>query len=141
MRITNPEELLSRTARALAPVAAARAALVFGSHVAGHARAGSDVDIAVLVEAGAASALRKPLLWSLFAALGRELPSERLDVVILNDAPPALALRVLREGRVAFEREPSDLHRFRVHAYARHADFQHVERFIRELSERRRPEA
>jgi predicted nucleotidyltransferase len=111
-------------------VPAARAALLFGSHVRGHARSCSDVDIAVLLDAGSATALRKPLMWALFAALGRELPSERLDVLVLNDAPPKLAFHVLKEGRVAFERDPVDLHRFRVRTYARHADYQFVERFF-----------
>ena len=137
MRISNPEELLSRTARALLPVVSARAALVYGSHIVCHARSGSDVDIAVLVDAAAAMALRKPLLWSLFAALGRELPAQRLDVVILNDAAPRVAFRVLTEGRVAFERDPIDLHRFRMLTYSRHADREVVDRFFREVAERR----
>ena len=124
------DDLLSRTARALLPETAARAALLFGSRLSGRARSGSDVDIAVLLDAAAATALRKPLLWSLFAALGKELPSERLDVLILNDAAPKLAFRVLTEGRIAFERDPVDLHRFRVLTYSRHADHQHVERFF-----------
>lgn len=137
MRISNTEELLSRIERALLPVSAARAALLFGSHVVGHARSSSDVDIAVLVDAASATALRKPLLWSLFAALGRELPAERLDVVVLNDAPPKVAFHVLKEGRVVLERDPVDLHRFRVRTYSRHADHQPIERFFREASERR----
>jgi len=136
MRISSKEELIARTARALLPVVSARAALLFGSHIVGHARAGSDVDIGVLVDAAAATALRKPLLWTLFAALGRELSAERLDVVILNDAPPKVAFRVLSEGRVAFERDPVDLHRFRVLTYSRHADHQPVERLFEEASER-----
>ena len=136
MRISSKEELIARTARALLPVVSARAALLFGSHIVGHARAGSDVDIGVLVDAAAATALRKPLLWTLFAALGRELSAERLDVVILNDAPPKVAFRVLSEGRVAFERDPVDLHRFRVLTYSRHADRQPVERLFEEARER-----
>ena len=133
----DPEELLSRTARALLTVPSVRAALLFGSRLTGRARSVSDVDVAVLLDAGAAKALRKPLLWVLYAALGKELPSHRLDVVVLNDAAPTLAFHVLKEGRVAFERDPVDLHRFRVHAYSRHSDHQYVERFLRAASERR----
>jgi predicted nucleotidyltransferase len=137
MRISNTDELISRIERALRPVSAVRAALLFGSHVVGHARSSSDVDIGVLVDAASATALRKPLLWSLFAALGRELPAERLDVVVLNDAPPKAAFHVLKEGRVVLERDPVDLHRFRVLTYWRHADYQPIERFFREAEERR----
>jgi predicted nucleotidyltransferase len=137
MRISNTEELIARIERSLLPVQAARAALLFGSHAVGHARSSSDVDIAVLVDAASATALRKPLLWSLFAALGRELPAERLDVVVLNDAPSNVAFHVLKEGRVVLERDPVDLHRFRLRTYSRHADYQPVERFFREARERR----
>jgi predicted nucleotidyltransferase len=137
MRISNTEELISRIERALLPVPSVRAALLFGSHVVGHARSGSDVDIGVLVDAAAATALRKPLLWALFAALGRELPAERLDVVVLNDAPSKVSFHVLKEGRVVFEHDPVDLHRFRVLTYSKHADYLPVERFFREASERR----
>jgi predicted nucleotidyltransferase len=137
MRISNTDELLSRLERALLPVPTVRAALLFGAHVVGHARSGSAVDIAVLVDAAAATALRKPLLWSLFAALGRELPAERLHVVVLNDAAPKLAFHVLKEGRVVLERDPVDLHRFRVLTYSRHADHQAVERFFHEADKQR----
>jgi hypothetical protein len=58
-------------------------------------------------------------------------------VVVLNDAPPKVAFHVLKEGRVVLERDPVDLHRFRVLTYSRHADHQPIERFFREASERR----
>lgn len=137
MRISNTDELLSRIERALLPVPGVRAALLFGAHVMGHARSGSAVDIAALVDTASATALRKPLLWSLFAALGRELPAERLNVVVLNDAPPKVAFHVLREGRVVLEHDPVDLHRFRVLTYSRHADYQPVERFFHEAARQR----
>ncbi|HTV23780.1 MAG TPA: nucleotidyltransferase domain-containing protein [Polyangiaceae bacterium] len=133
----DPEDLLARTSRSFLSTPSVRAALLFGSRLTGRARSGSDVDIAVLLDAGAATALRKPVLWVLYAALGKELPSERLDLLILNDAPPKLAWRVLKEGRVAFERDPIDLHRFRVRTYSRHADLQHVERFLLTASQQK----
>jgi hypothetical protein len=48
-----------------------------------------------------------------------------------------VAFHVLKEGRVVLERDPVDLHRFRVRTYSRHADYQSVERFFREAREQR----
>jgi len=129
--------LLQAVRRALVPVAEVQAALVFGSHASGRARTDSDIDVAVLL---APEAARLPALErtrALLAALGRELAADHVDLVVLNEAPPALAFQVLKHGRVAFEREPSALHRFRVRTYARHADFELVERFFRDVTRRR----
>jgi hypothetical protein len=70
-------------------------------------------------------------------ALSGELAADKLDIVVLNHAPPALAFQVLKHGRVALERDPADLLRFRVRVYSAHADYAHVERFFREVTRRR----
>jgi hypothetical protein len=68
----------------------------------------------------------------LIAALALELAADRIDLVVLNEAPPALAFQILKYGRVAFERERTFLHRLRVRVYAQHSDFEPTERFFRE---------
>lgn len=73
----------------------------------------------------------------LFVALGRELSTERLDLVILNDAPSKLAFHVLRDGQVVLERLPELLHRFRVATYSRHADYEPIERFFAQVTKAR----
>jgi predicted nucleotidyltransferase len=103
---------------------------LFGSRATGKAKPASDIDVAILLDETPTSN-RKDVLMSLFAALGQELRSDRLDVVLLNDAPPKLAFHALKDGRVAFERAPEHLHRFRVATYSRHADYEPVERFFR----------
>jgi predicted nucleotidyltransferase len=130
-------ELLSRVKRALLPMAGVRAALVFGSRATGRARPDSDIDIAVLLETAPGPDERKGVLWSLLTALGSELRSDRVDLVLLNEAPPKLAFEVLKQGRVVFERDPVELHRLRVRTYSRHADYEPVERFFREVTKRR----
>jgi predicted nucleotidyltransferase len=132
-----PEELLSRVERALLPLSSVRAALLYGSRASGKARQDSDIDIAVLLESPSLPSERKQLLWTLLGALGKELRSDRIDLVLLNDAPPKLAFHVLKHGRIAFVRDPVELHRFQVRTYSRHADYQPVERWFRLATKRR----
>ncbi|MFW6050238.1 MAG: type VII toxin-antitoxin system MntA family adenylyltransferase antitoxin [Myxococcota bacterium] len=131
------EALLRAIRRALEPVPAVQAALLFGSHAAGTARPDSDIDVAVLLDASPAPAERTARLRRLLEALGRELAVDRVDLVLLNDAPPKLAFRALAGGRIAFVRRPEALHRFRVRTYARHADYEPIERFFRDATRRR----
>jgi predicted nucleotidyltransferase len=132
-----PDELLSRVKRALLPIAGVQAAFLFGSRATGRARPDSDIDIAVLLENAPPSHERKGVLWPLLTALGSELRSDRVDLVVLNEAPPKLAFQVLKQGLVAFARDPVELHRFRVRTYSLHADYEPVERFFREVTKRR----
>jgi len=71
-------------------------AYVFGSVARGRAGPLSDLDVAVLL-ADDADIGRRHL--ELIAALTSSIKSSEVDVVILNDAPVALAYRVLRDGR------------------------------------------
>lgn len=134
---TAERPLLEAISRAVSPLAEVRAALLFGSRATGTARSDSDIDIALLLDEAAPSAASNERLRFLIGALSRELAADRLDLVILNDAPPALAFRVLKDGLLAFERDPADLHRFRVRTYRLHADYAPVERFFREATRRR----
>jgi hypothetical protein len=73
----------------------------------------------------------------LLAAFAEHVAADRLYLVMLNSAPPALAFQVLKHGKLAFERDRTALHRFRVRTYARHADFESTERFFREVTRQR----
>jgi predicted nucleotidyltransferase len=72
-------------------------AYLFGSRARGTARAGSDTDVAVLL-AEPVDPHRRQL--ELGAAVG-----PGTDVVVLNDAPVALAYRVLRDGVLLLSRD------------------------------------
>lgn len=65
-------------------------AYLFGSRARGTARPTSDIDVAVLLNADADTHWRR---LELGARLG-----DTVDLVVLNDAPVALAYRVLRDG-------------------------------------------
>ena len=81
------------------------AAYLFGSVAAGSARPESDVDVAVLFTTPPPHTLdsaRFTLAGELEAALGVSV-----DLVVLNDAPVDLSIRVLRQGRLLVDRNPS----------------------------------
>ncbi len=92
--------LAARLAEALAPRDEILEAYLFGSRARGRPRADSDIDVAVCVDAGKARALggswgyRATLTADLMAALR----TNDVDVVVLNEAPPLLYHRVLRDG-------------------------------------------
>lgn len=99
-----------------------QAAYVFGSVATGRARRDSDVDVAVLLtrplKAERALTYRLKLMNDLGSALGRS----DVDLVMLNDAPPLLAHRVLSKGRLVFERSRSVRVRFQVRTASRYFD-------------------
>ena len=91
------------------------AAYLFGSVARGESRPGSDLDVAVLLEPaperGTFESLRLDLRAELESDLGR-----KVDLVVLNYAPPDLAHRVLRDAVLIIEPSPSARVRFEVRA-------------------------
>jgi len=78
------------------------AAYLFGSMARGTNRPDSDADIAVLFDASPPRRLDGPRLnleGDLEKVLGRPV-----DLVVLNDAPVDLRIRVLRDGRLLVDR-------------------------------------
>jgi hypothetical protein len=111
-----------RVARCVSRRRDVQAAYLFGSAATGRTRPDSDVDVAVLLTRAPAPdralSYRLKLMSDLGAALGRS----DVDVVILNDAPPLLAHRVLSKGRLVFERSATLRVRFQVRTAARYLD-------------------
>jgi len=81
-----------------------QAAYVFGSVASGRARADSDVDVAVLIDRRVPPGRILKYRLKLMADLGTALHRSDVDVVILNEASPLLAHRVLSQGTLVFER-------------------------------------
>lgn len=88
------------------------AAYLFGSHARNEARANSDVDVAILFAVEPKSTLDGPAT-RIAAELEREL-SRSADVVVLNRAPADLVHRVMRDGVLVCENDPSLRIRFEV---------------------------
>lgn len=90
------------------------AAYLFGSVARGTARPDSDVDVAVLLDAGRPKTLAEmptALQQDLTLLLGRPV-----DLVVLDGAPPDLVHRVLRDGRLILDRDRSRRIAFEVRA-------------------------
>ena len=98
--------------------------LLFGSTARGSAHAGSDLDVALGLAPGVrldAAALGE-LISTLEAATGRTI-----DLVLLDEAPPALAYRVFRDGQVVFERDHAALVERKVRAILEYLDYKPLE--------------
>jgi predicted nucleotidyltransferase len=107
-------------------------AYLFGSAARGELRPLSDVDVAVFLADGIdALDARADLL----ALVTRHLGTDRVDLVVLNEAPTALLGRVLLDRRVLCDKEPFRRHRFESLALREFHDFR---LFEHRLLERRR---
>lgn len=106
------------------------AAYLFGSHAAGRAHRESDVDVAILLDRGEYPDARARFheRVRLAAALIGELHTHRVDVVVLNDAPPGLGRGIVTEGRRLLGRDREAEHAFVRDVQLRAAD---LEPFLR----------
>jgi predicted nucleotidyltransferase len=99
-------------------------ALLFGSSAKGTTHFGSDVDVAI----GGLHGRRLDLLEigdlrsRLEAAVGKPV-----DLVILDEAPPGLAYRIFRDGRLIFARDEQSLAARRARAILEYIDFRPLE--------------
>jgi predicted nucleotidyltransferase len=110
------------------------AAYLFGSFARGEQRPSSDVDVAVLYRALPPSTLDAPqfaLEADLEQMLGRDV-----QVIVLDTASPDLVHRVLRDGKVVLDRDPSARIAFEVWARNEYFDIEPVLRRYRRPSER-----
>lgn len=112
------------------------ALILFGSRATGTAAAASDVDLAVLM-AGPAPA------WDDLQRLRvdlEELVKAPVDLVVLDECSPILAMQVLREGSLLACRDPETLETFTVRTLTDYADLKIIRREAeRRLLEPRRP--
>jgi predicted nucleotidyltransferase len=81
-------------------------ALLFGSQATCRASALSDVDVAVWIDPAIGRDARWELTSKLMSAAAEALGSDEVQVVLLNDAPPLLAHRAIRDGIRLLDRDP-----------------------------------
>jgi predicted nucleotidyltransferase len=98
-------ELATRLGAALAKRPEVLDAYLFGSHARGEAHTHSDVDVAVYVDPAIGVESGFGYAAELTSALMTALATNRIDVVLLNTAPPLLYHRVLRDGVRVLSRE------------------------------------
>jgi len=102
-------------------------ALLFGSKGRGTAHDLSDTDVAIGLAAGAQ--LSTSELGDLLSRLGAAVGGP-VDLVLLDEAPPGLAYRVFRDGRVVFERDHRGFVDRKVRAILEYLDFRPVEQLF-----------
>ena len=85
---------------------------LFGSHAGGRARASSDVDVALYIEPNASAADANFELRLRYAVELEGVTHKRVDVIILNQAPPILRHQIFRKGKLIFERDRARVRRF-----------------------------
>lgn len=107
---------------------------LFGSYAADKQNPASDIDLAVLLdrEFPVHSYFDKKL--KLLSLATSTLKTDEVDLIILNQAPPALSYQILSKSRLLFERDDKKGQRidFQVRAFDRYFDFKPVEKVIHE---------
>ena len=99
-------------------------ALIFGSEATGRRTPFSDLDIAIGLTPGAR--LDRGSLGEMIANLERAT-GRTVDLVVLDEASPALAYRTFRDGRLVFEPDRASRVRCETQAILEYLDFQPVE--------------
>lgn len=98
-------------------------ACLFESLARGEGGLASGVDVAVSVDPAVAAAGRPPILASLAASLKKALGTSEVNLIPLNDAPPVLYHRVLRDGRRLLSRDLRATTTREGHALSRYCDW------------------
>lgn len=98
--------------------------LVFGSTARGDARPGSDLDVAIGL---APHVALDPLAIGRLVSDLEQASGRTVDLVLLDEAPPALAYRAFRDGGVVFVRDRSAMVERRVRAVLDYLDYRPFE--------------
>jgi predicted nucleotidyltransferase len=101
-------------------------AYLFGSHARGQAWAQSDVDVAVLLEGHPDNDRCFDARLEVIGGLMEILNTNEVDVLILNQAPPALAYAVLRDGILLFCRDHQARIEYQLHTVNEYLDFRPI---------------
>lgn len=101
-------------------------AYLFGSQARGTAGATSDTDVAIYLRDGLTPSRRWSAEDSVAQALRRiGIPTDRLDLVVLNRVGLLLRFRVIHDGRLIFERAPARRIRFEYRTMRDYFDWQY----------------
>jgi len=117
----SPEGLRAALTEAMRAEPAVLLGYLFGSHARGQSAEGSDVDLAVLLREQADAG------WGVPGRLGhacrRAVGDDRVDLLVLNRAPPELAFAVVAGGERLYEVDRATRVEFEARTLARHGDY------------------
>jgi hypothetical protein len=124
---TSREELARRIpllAKKLSAFPEVAAVYLFGSFARGNPRKSSDVDIAVFTRGSSSTSGRQGSRSEVdyIGTAARVLGTDKVDVVVLNQAPVILRHEVFRDGKLLFVRDRDHLSRFRVSSSREYLD-------------------
>lgn len=98
------------------------AAMLIGSQARGVAGPLSDVDIAVWHDPDLESRARFDLQLDLAGDAARALHTDEIDIILLNDAPPLMRHRAIRDGKRLIERDHDERVRLETRAILDYLD-------------------
>lgn len=119
--MTNESNIVEKIGTALHNSPDIVAVYLFGSTARGEAHALSDVDVAVLFATDLPAADRFARTLEIGVVLDETL-RRPVDVIALNQAPPALCFQVLKHGRLILEKDRTQRCVFVMHALSRYYD-------------------
>lgn len=118
---------------AVAEIPGIETLVLFGSRATGRARPDSDLDIAVLpTEAVDSPKARHRLQIAVIVALAHLAPDDRVDVVLVDEAPVVLRQRIMEHGRVLRGAESKRWRELRRETMWEYGDNEYYRRLYRE---------
>jgi predicted nucleotidyltransferase len=108
-------------------------AYLFGSQAKGNIGPLSDIDIAVCFDDTVARDERFDLRLEVLGKLTDLFKTDNIDLVVLNDAPPLLAHRILKEGMLVFCADDKIRSEFETRAVLKYLDWKpYLEKYTRQ---------
>jgi predicted nucleotidyltransferase len=100
-------------------------ALLFGSSARDTAHEGSDLDVAIAFRSGLT--MDTHALGGIVSTLESAVGGRRVDLLLIDEAPPAVAYRVFRDGAVLVENDHRALAARKARAILEYLDFRPFE--------------
>jgi len=118
-----------------------KVAYLFGSHARGEAGPLSDLDIAVLLDAHLEKRKCLDLRLRLINGISSILKTDKLDVVVMNNAPLSLNYNIVSKGRILYSKNDLERVKFETHILSRYLDRKyyderHIKMGIERIAER-----
>lgn len=107
-------------------------AYLFGSQTKGNIGPVSDIDIAVFIDCRDEDAYASHKM-EILGKLNDTLKTDNIDLVLLNEAPPLLAHRILKEGEIIYCEDEKKRLDYEESAILKYLDFKpYLEKYARE---------